>query len=149
MEAFCYLELIADGRSLHDLEEVEHSSYTLLLRLPTVAATCFGFVSIAGHVRCVKANGRAYAAILKDGTVRSFGSALYGGDSSGVQPLRDVVQLQSTACAFAALRSDGHVVTWGHKAWGGDSEAVGDQLRLGIALRWRPGYTVSIKVYKG
>ena len=119
---------------MHDLEDVEHSSYSLLVRLPQVAATSDGFVLVKG-VRCVKANSQAQAAILKDGTVRSWGSALYGGDSEQLGgALREVLQLQASSCAFAALRKDGQVVTWGHKAWGGDCEAVREELPLG---KWR------------
>ena len=75
----------------------------------------------------------AFAAILGNGSVVTWGCAEYGGDSSGVQD-----QLQSVLCislciqrsvrAFAAIRADGFVVTWGGAACGVDSSAVWDQL---------------------
>jgi len=73
---------------------------------------------------------RAFAALLGDGSVVTWGSALHGGDSSAVQDqLRDVQQIQTSGFAFAAIRGDGSVVTWGNAYDGGDSSAVQDQLR--------------------
>ncbi|OLP91976.1 hypothetical protein AK812_SmicGene26268 [Symbiodinium microadriaticum] len=72
----------------------------------------------------------AFAAILCDGSVVTWGPADYGGDSSAVQEqLRDVQQIQASHQAFAAIRSDGSVVTWGNARLGGDSSAVQEQLR--------------------
>ena len=61
----------------------------------------------------------AFAALRKDGTVRTWGRS--GGDSSSVQPdLVNVVKIFSTRAAFAALRKDGTVRTWGigGRSWG-------------------------------
>ena len=71
----------------------------------------------------------AFAAILEDGSVVTWGSPGEGGDSSAVcGQLRNVQQVQGTS-AFAAILADGSVVTWGHPFHGGDSSRVKDQLR--------------------
>ena len=72
----------------------------------------------------------AFAALLGDGSVVTWGSAAHGGDSSAAQhQLRDVQQIQASDLAFAAIRGDGSVVTWGSANYGGDCSAVQDQLR--------------------
>ncbi|OLP94846.1 hypothetical protein AK812_SmicGene23073, partial [Symbiodinium microadriaticum] len=72
----------------------------------------------------------AFAAVLGDRSVVTWGEAACGGDSSAVQDqLRDVQQIQASNSAFAAMLGDGSVVTWGHADYGGDSSAVQDQLR--------------------
>ena len=73
----------------------------------------------------------AFAAILKDGSVVTWGDAKSGGDSVAVQDqLSGVLQIQATfQGAFAAILEDGSVVTWGHAQHGGDSSAVQDQLK--------------------
>ena len=66
----------------------------------------------------------AFAAILQDGSVVTWGVAGWCGDSSAVQDqLRGVQQIQSTVTACAALLEDGSIVTWGGKDHGGDSSA--------------------------
>ena len=73
-------------------------------------------------VKQVQSNSHAFAAILDDGSVITWGSDTGGGDSSRVQDqLRDVVQIQGNANAFAAIRADGLVVTWGNPRHGGDT----------------------------
>ena len=78
-----------------------------------------------------KPQTRAFAAILEDGSVVTWGHASHGGDSSAVRDqLKGVQQIQATGKAFAAILEDGSVVTWGASAdCGGDSSAVQDQLR--------------------
>eukprot|EP00439_Symbiodinium_sp_Y106_P071187 s88_g12.t1 len=72
----------------------------------------------------------AFAALLKDGSVVTWGCDVCGGDSSKVQDqLVRVEHIQATLCAFAALREDGAVVTWGHRDYGGDSSRVQERLR--------------------
>ena len=79
------------------------------------------------HVRASKS---AFAAVLGDGSVVTWGDSWYGGDSSAVQgQLRNVQHIQASASAFAALLGDGSVVTWGRSDYGGDSSAVQGQLR--------------------
>ena len=71
----------------------------------------------------------AFAAILEDGSVVTWGDADFGGDSSFVRDeLKNVQQIQSTWYAFTAILGDGSVVTWGDASRGGDSSAVRDQL---------------------
>ena len=72
----------------------------------------------------------AFAALLGDGSVVTWGYGAIGGDSSVVQDqLRDVQQIQASNGAFAAILGDGSLVTWGNAFQGGDSSAVQDQLR--------------------
>ena len=71
----------------------------------------------------------AFAAILGDGSVVTWGSPECGGDSSSVQhQLKGVKHIAATARSFAALLQDGSVVTWGNDRYGGDSSSVQDQL---------------------
>ena len=75
------------------------------------------------NVQQIQATATAFAAILGDGSVVTWGDALGGGDSSAVQgQLRNVQQIQATANAFAAILGDGSVVTWGDALCGGDKE---------------------------
>ncbi|CAE7294574.1 Kif21b, partial [Symbiodinium sp. KB8] len=54
----------------------------------------------------------AFAVILGDGSLVTWGAAA-GGDSSGVgDQLKHVQQIQASAGAFAAMLRDGSVVTW-------------------------------------
>ena len=77
-----------------------------------------------------QATGRAFAAILADGSLVTWGDPDYGGDSSEVQDqLKGVQQIQATYSAFAAILADGSVVTWGDPDSGGDSSEVQDQLK--------------------
>ena len=72
----------------------------------------------------------AFAAILGDGSVVTWGHAEWGGESSEVQhELKHVLQIQATDGAFAAILGDEAVVTWGDAARGGDSSAVHGQLK--------------------
>eukprot|EP00435_Cladocopium_sp_Y103_P063372 s254_g25.t1 len=72
----------------------------------------------------------AFAAILEDGSVMTWGQPECGGNSSAVSgQLKNVQQVQATSAAFAAILSDGSVVTWGDDRHGSDSSAVQDQLR--------------------
>ena len=57
----------------------------------------------------------AFAAILEDGSVLTWGDPRCGGDSSAVgDQLRGVRQIQCTGGAFAAILEDGSVICWGH-----------------------------------
>ncbi|OLQ01462.1 hypothetical protein AK812_SmicGene15784 [Symbiodinium microadriaticum] len=84
------------------------------------------------HVNQVHIQARkgAFAAILGDGSVVTWGKATFGGDSSAVQEqLRDVQQIHASDNVFAAILGDGSVVTWGCADDGGDSSAVQEQLQ--------------------
>ncbi|OLP97454.1 Copia protein [Symbiodinium microadriaticum] len=78
----------------------------------------------------VCAGVHAFAAILGDGSVVSWGDRRYGGDSRRVQDqLKNVQHIKSSDSAFAAILADGCVVSWGEARSGGDSSAVHDQLK--------------------
>ncbi|PNJ94138.1 hypothetical protein CEP15_13660, partial [Cylindrospermopsis raciborskii C07] len=74
----------------------------------------------------------AFAALKSDGSVVTWGSSDWGGDSSSVSSrlTSGVTQIFSNSRAFAALKSDGSVVTWGDS--GGDSSSVSSQLTSGV-----------------
>ena len=77
------------------------------------------------NVQQIQASESAFAAILGDGSVVTWGDAQCGGDSSAVQDqLKNEQQIQATDHAFAAILGDGSVVTWRN-----DSCAVQDQLK--------------------
>ena len=78
----------------------------------------------------VQSNPDAFAALLGDGSVVTWGHAEHGGNSSAVQhQLKNVQGIQATGKAFAAMLGEGSVVTWGHAKYGGDSSAVQDLLK--------------------
>ena len=80
--------------------------------------------SLTLHISTVQvtASGEAFAAVLGDGSVVTWGHAHFGGDSSAEQDeLQNVQQMQASDGAFAAILGDGSVVTWGHADFGGDS----------------------------
>ena len=79
-------------------------------------------------VQQVQASQEAFAAILADGSVVTWGSPFVNGGSFAVQDqLKGVQQVQATSGAFAAILPDGLVVTWGTLDCG-DSSAVTAQL---------------------
>ena len=82
-------------------------------------------------MQLIQATNAAFAAILADGSVVTWGYPDVGGDSWAVRDqLKGVQQIQATLDgAFAAILEDGSVVTWGLAACGGDSSAVRNQLR--------------------
>ena len=81
------------------------------------------------NVQQIQANMHAFAAILADGSVVTWGHADYGGDSDAVQgQLKNVQQVQASDLAFAAILADGSIVTWGYARYGGDSSSVREQL---------------------
>eukprot|EP00913_Durusdinium_trenchii_P024848 g23322.t2 len=74
----------------------------------------------------------AFAAILVDGQVVTWGKYGCGGESWQVQEQLKrgrVRQVSASAEAFAAILEDETVVTWGNDTGGGDSSGVQDQLR--------------------
>ena len=78
----------------------------------------------------IQSAGCAFAALLANGNVVTWGDPAFGGDSGHVQvQLQQVQQIYSTYYAFAALLSDQSVVTWGDPAFGGDCTEVQSQLR--------------------
>ena len=75
----------------------------------------------------IQATETAFAAILGDGSVVTWGNADWDGDNTAVRDqLKNVQQIQATSRAFAAILVDGSVITWGSADSGGDSSAVQD-----------------------
>ena len=98
----------------------------------SVATWCCGADSSKVQIKVEKlqANNFAFAAIMSDGSLVSWGSVGLGGDSSKVQDqLQNVQEVQGTSEAFAAILADGSVVTWGNEFYGGDSRKVQHQLK--------------------
>jgi len=85
------------------------------------------------NVRQVCATNHAFAALLANGSVVTWGKQRYGGDDSSrvQQQRRDVRQISGTMASFAARLADGSVVTWGCSGNGGDSCRV-QQIRSHI-----------------
>ena len=84
----------------------------------------------------IQAGEFAFAAILGDGSVVTWGNPGNGGDGSAVQTqLKHVQQIQASAYAFAAILDDGSVVTWGNSQFGADSSAV-IRCDVGLSLLW-------------
>ena len=78
-------------------------------------------------VQQIQASSRAFAAILGDGFVVTWGDPRYGGKSNAAELLlEDVQQIQASSGAFAALLGDGSVVTWAGSTHGEDSRALQD-----------------------
>lgn len=72
--------------------------------------------------------GWAFAAFQPDGSVKTWGHALYGGDSSYVD-LNGITAITPAGWAFAGLKHDGSVVAWGHPEQGGRiASAIGGTL---------------------
>ena len=69
-----------------------------------------------------QATAGAFAAILGDGSVVTWGDDVEGGDSSALQAqLKNVLQIQGTRYgAFAAILDDGSAVTWGDAEFGAE-----------------------------
>ena len=81
-------------------------------------------------VQQIQAAQAAFAAILGDGSVVTWGHDDFGGNSHAVQgQLKDVQQIQASLHAFAAILGDGSVVTWGDARMGGNSDDVQHQLK--------------------
>ena len=70
-------------------------------------------------MRELRATREAFAALLGDGTVVTWGDAAHGGDSSSVQAqLKDVQELHAAASVFYAILANGSIVVWGGPADG-------------------------------
>jgi hypothetical protein len=77
--------------------------------------------SLSSNVTAVYSNETAFAALKSDGSVVTWGSSYYGGDSASVAGSlsSNVTAVHSNAYAFAALKRDGSIVTWGGMGTGG------------------------------
>ena len=79
-------------------------------------------------VRQIQAHDEAFAAILSDGSVVTWGEEDLD-DSDLVSQLKKVKAIQASGHAFAAILGDGSVVTWGLAEYGGDSGAARRRLK--------------------
>ena len=67
-----------------------------------------------GGIREVVSTSAAFAALLADGSVMTWGVEDFGGDSSLVaKDLYDIEYLAGSFSAFAAVRKDSRVFIWG------------------------------------
>ena len=72
---------------------------------------------------------QAYAALMADGSVYTWGNVDYGGNSQSAQSqLTDIVDIKPGGHAFAAIKSDGGVIAWGDALRGGDLSSVKNEL---------------------
>ena len=77
----------------------------------------------------IQSNDFAFAALLADGSVVSWGTYTHGGDSEDIQDqLKNIQFIASTTMAFCAVTKNGKFVTWGRGDEGGDSTAIQRQL---------------------
>ena len=132
----------SEGQERHELQTLGESGWrpgdvlTLQVLPQTKVASGSSFVAImsdgarvargrrnivcVGNVQHVQATEGAFAAVMDNGTIDTWGDPSCGADSISVQEqLVSVQQLQATERAFAAIRTDGTVVNWGHAACGG------------------------------
>ena len=96
----------------------------------TAGAVTVGVVN--KEVKTIVSTDKAFAALLKDGSVITWGDSSAGGDSSSVSSKlimgetnsSAVTSLSSSSGAFSAVKADGSVVTWGNSDLGGDSSGI-------------------------
>ena len=82
------------------------------------------------NVQKIHATKYAFAALLEGGPVVTWGSPIFGGDSTPVQMQlgSNVKGVMAAGFAFAALLDDGSVAAWGVPDTGGDTSSVQDEL---------------------
>ena len=86
----------------------------------------------------IQATSTAFAAILADGQVVTWGNPTSGGDNSGVQDqLKSVQELHATDTAFAAILADGTVVAWGNPEQGGSKTSAIRSDEKGLRRMWQ------------
>ena len=96
----------------------------------------------AASAQQIQASDHAFAAILRDGSVVTWGDFRSGGFNFAVRDqLKHVQQIQASKAAFAAILDNGSVVTWGEPEFGGDSSAVQDRLK-NVCSRFKPPSTL-------
>jgi hypothetical protein len=105
-----------------------------LLRRPLATSVAN---SLSSGVTKVYSNSFAFAALKNDGSMVTWGSSAYGGDSTSVAASLSsgVTAVCANLYAFAALKSDGQVITWGGvygAYYGGDSSSVAASLSSGV-----------------
>jgi hypothetical protein len=82
----------------------------------------------------IVASSTAFAALLRNGAVVTWGDSWAGGDSSAVaaQLQSQMVHLISTQTAFVAFKFDSGIVVWGNRWYGGDASSVAGQLAADV-----------------
>ncbi|CAK9008769.1 unnamed protein product [Durusdinium trenchii] len=151
-----FLRLVRDGRLLDSQESVqslqlqEGDTLCAVASVPTVCANPRAFaVYFRGgglvswgndgdasrvqerliNVQDVQATDAAFAALLGDRTVVTWGHRHCGGDTLKLQDrLKDVRSIHANSGAFTALLEDGTVVAWGLDEVGGYSGRIEDEL---------------------
>ena len=100
------------------------------------------------HVKIIDCTALAWAALLEDGNVVTWGHPGSGGFvSEDVEHrLRNVSKVIATDAAFAVLLADGSVVSWGDPDYGGDDADVRDQLTDVVQLH--AGHNMFLAVRK-
>ncbi len=89
----------------------------------------------ATDVKEITSNFGAYAALLNNGNVITWGHVESGGETRSISnDLTNVVKIYATQFAFAALKRDGTVVTWGDKDYGGDASSVQSELNDVVSI---------------
>ena len=79
--------------------------------------------ALTAGVQSFASTQAAWAALMTDGTVVTWGSSNNGGDSSAVaSQLTDIVQISGARCKFTARKSTGKAIMWGGNS-GCDSSA--------------------------
>lgn len=88
----------------------------------------------SGVIVTISSTSYAFAALMQDGSVVTWGLPDYGGDSTVVAAdlTSGVVSLYATGWAFAALKENGQVVAWGSPRHGGNPQYVKSVLASNI-----------------
>lgn len=104
---------------------------------------------LRGGVEAVTANEAAFAALMADGTVVTWGNARMGGDQGKAKhrlQSGEVERIYANSGSFAAVMENGDIVTWGHEREGGDSRSVQPVLRKSSVSEVHPMGTAFLAV---
>ena len=77
---------------------------------------------LSSGVSSIVSTGSAFAALLNDNSVVTWGDTSNGGSNNSGLTLDSVSSIYATRYAFAALNSDGSVYTWGNATYGGAAD---------------------------
>ena len=91
--------------------------------------------SFPGHTAYESRNKRAFAALLDDGSVVTWGDPKYGGNVDSIASVldADVTQIFSSSSGFLALKADNSLVLWGDGFTDENNSFVEIQLQSGAA----------------
>jgi hypothetical protein len=89
---------------------------------------------LTSNVTDIYSTNEAFAARKSDGSVVTWGDALWGGNSTSVSSAlsSNVTAIFSTPYSFAALKDNGSVVTWGSFSSEGNSTSVSSALSSNV-----------------